>query len=103
MDTVLVKKILNISTTKYDTYFDTVIPMIEDDVKAETNRDFIDDDTGEVVYPGGIKLLIAKIAEHGIKESGLKSRSMGNVSYEYDTDVPDNLKRKIRKYRRLSW
>jgi|SRR5690606_10171965 len=104
MDIEEVKKILGIpaSDTRHDEYLETVVPMFIEHTKEYCNRPFTDD-SGNEDLPGGVKIAVAKWAEHNMQKSGLRSRTMGQVSYAYDTDMPKDIRKMLVPYRRLSW
>lgn len=104
MDIEEVKRILGVpeSNTRYDEYLTTVVPLFVEHVKAYCNRSFTDED-GVEDLPGGVKIAVAKWAESNMQKSGLRSRTTGQVSYTYDTDIPDSIRKMLAPYRRLSW
>jgi len=104
MDIEEVKKILGIPTsdTRHDQYLETVVPMFIDHAKAYCNRQFIDE-SGNEYLPGGVKVAVAKWVEHNMTKSGLRSRTMGQVSYTYETDMPKDIQKMLVPYRRLAW
>lgn len=99
-----VKRILGIpeSNTRYDEYLTTVIPLFIDHARNYCNRPFTDED-GKDDLPGGVRIAVAKWAQSNMQKPGLRSRTMGQVSYTYDTDIPDSIRRMLAPYRRLSW
>lgn len=101
MDIQTVKDILMITDSKYDVYLDTVVPIFEEKIKEWTNNRFKDSEGNEVL-PINLQHTVAKWVQHDMNvKAGIKSRSMGEVSYTFDTDVPDFVKRDIAPYRRL--
>lgn len=62
------------------------------------HRDFPDP------LPSKVQQFIAKsIARDFTQQSGLSSRSMGSVSYSYDSDTDEKLNAIIRPLRRVNW
>lgn len=54
--------------------------------------------------PGKVEQFIAKsIARDFTQQSGLDSRSMGSVSYSYESDTDEKLNAIIRPLRRINW
>lgn len=89
--------------TEHDLYLEIMIPLLFEHVIAYCNNTFLLEETGIITMPGGVKLFIAKACEHNLNKSGVKSRSMGSVSYSYDLDFPSTLMRYLRPYRRLKF
>lgn len=104
LDVDEIKGILNIQDSTHDDYIMTMLPLIFEDVMVQTNNNFgglLTD--GTIRIPGGVKIYMAKTIEQNLNQAGLKSRSMGSVSYSYDTEVPENVKRLLRPYKRLKF
>lgn len=101
-DVAEIKGILNIHDSKHDEYIKTMLPLLFEDVMIYTNNDFGGiSPEGAVIIPGGVKIYLAKALEHNLNASGLKSRTMGSVSYTYDLDFPESFKRYLKPYKRL--
>lgn len=96
-----IKTILGIQGTKDDSYLEVMVPILYEHASAFCNNLFIDDVTGLVSIPGGVRLFAAKACEHNMNQAGLKSRSMGSVSYSYDLEFPESINRFLRPYKRL--
>lgn len=79
-----------------DAYLDIMIPILIDLANNETNRDYT-----ELDLPHGIKLFIAKAIEYNKTQGGLQARSMGSVSYTYDTDFPNSIMSLLKPYKRI--
>ena len=92
-----VKVILSISTSKHDVYFATSIPLFTEYAEGYCNRTFTEP------LPGGIKIFVAKACEYNMQQSGLSSRSMGSVSYSYETDFPPSLLKLLKPYRKVGF
>lgn len=82
---------------------------IRDDLKAaysfvvdHTRNDFggVKPD-GSIDVPESIRYFMAKFIELGSVNSSLKSRSMGTVSYTYQTEIPAVLMSLLRPYKRI--
>lgn len=88
--------------SKHDQYIETMLPMLLESVIAETNNNFggVRSD-GSIDLPGPVKIYLAKAIERSTMTTGLKSRSMGSVSYSYDTSVPDELRGYLRPYKKV--
>lgn len=102
MEITEVKNILGITTTKHDTYLATVVPLFTEAAQDYCNNPFTDE-SGAEALPGGVKIAIAKWCQLNMNQSGLKSRSMGEVSYSYDLTIPDTIKGLLRPHRRLKF
>lgn len=90
------------SETKHDDYIKTMLPMLLESVVGHTNNNFggIRAD-GSVNLPGPVKIYLAKAIERSTIKTGLKSRSMGSVSYTYDTSVPNELKDYLTPFKKV--
>jgi len=96
-----IKSILGIKGTDDDEYLSVMVPILVEHASAYCNNLFIDSVTGLVYIPGGVRLFVAKACEHNMQQAGLKSRSMGSVSYSYDLEFPQSLNQYLRPYKRL--
>lgn len=90
------KKILGISDDSRDDYLNIMIPLVVDDVQEQCNDTF---DVNNL--PSGIIRYLAKVLEFEMGDSRLKSRSMGNVSYSFNTELPDSVTKLLRPYKRV--
>lgn len=95
-----VKSILGYKNNKHDEYLSVMMPLIFDHVTAHCNNNFTSK-SGELIVPGGVRLFVAKACEHNMQNVGLKSRSMGSVSYSYELEFPETFYKYIRPYKRL--
>lgn len=91
------------SDTSKDAYIKTMLPLFLESVMAHTNNQFSYTAEGKLRIPGGVKIYLAKAIERNTMKTGLKSRSMGTVSYSYDTSVPEELKSHLAPYRKVKW
>ena len=95
-----VKNILEYTTTKHDTYINTVIPLLTEFIQDYCNNSFLDE-TGQVVLKGGAKIALAKMIEYNMNKAGNSSRTFGEVSYSYDTDFPSSILKLLQPYSRI--
>lgn len=100
MNIAEVKALLGITTSKHDDYLDAVVPIFIEDAKAKTNNDFTDEN-GVETLPGPVRLYVAKACEYNMQSAGLKSRSMGEVSYSYQTEFPEAINGLLKRYKRV--
>lgn len=91
-----VKKIQQIKDTSKDDYLNTIIPLLLDDAQEQCNQTFKID-----ALPSGIVLYLAKACEFNLGDTRLKSRSMGNVSYSFNTELPASVTKLLRPYKRV--
>lgn len=100
MEITEVKTILQEKTTKQDEYLATMIPHVIEFAKEYCNNKFLDANKQEAL-PGGVRIFVAKACEFNMNKSGLKGRSMGDVSYSYETDFPPSLLKWLKPYRKV--
>lgn len=98
-----VKAIMKIQGEDHDMFLSVMVPILEEHVIDHCNNQFTKDSYGDNVYPGPVKLFIAKALEFNMQAVGLKGRSMGSVSYTYDLEFPGTLYQYLRPYRRLKF
>jgi hypothetical protein len=99
MDLQSVKNMLSIKNTQHDDYLIEMLPILIDFAKDKCNNLFLVD--GEEVIPSGVKLFIKNAMEFNMKESGLKGRTMGEVSYTYETDFPPSVMKYLSPYKKV--
>lgn len=87
--------------TKDDGYIKTMLPLLMESVMAETNNNFGIKPDGTLRIPGGVKIYLAKALHRNMRDSTVKSRSMGSVSYSYDTAVPKELANLLAPYKKV--
>lgn len=87
--------------TKDDAYILTMLPLLMEAVMAETNNNFGIKADGTLRIPGGVKIYLAKALHRNMRDSTIKSRSMGSVSYSYDTAVPKELANLLAPYKKV--
>jgi hypothetical protein len=91
-----IKVMLGITDNSKDDYLNTMIPLIVDDVQEQCNNTF---DISNL--PSGIIRYLAKALEFDMGDSRLKSRSLGNVSYSFNTELPDSVAKLLRPYKKV--
>ncbi|MGG3624394.1 phage head-tail connector protein [Bacillus gobiensis] len=92
-----VKEILQPKTDKHDEYLKTMIPLLTEFASDKCNQEF----SLEYNMPAGIILFIAKACEFNMGSSTIRSRTTGNVSYSYNTELPESVIKLLRPYKRL--
>ena len=98
-----IKMILGWQGTESNEYLTTMIPLLVDHVTEYCNNTLGQDQTPPARLPGGVILFIAKACEHNKQKAGLKSRTMGSVSYAYDLEFPSSLMTYLRPYRKVKF
>ncbi|MEH7716166.1 phage head-tail connector protein [Bacillus velezensis] len=96
MDIVQVKRMTEIKTDRHDEYLSEIVPIL-----IESASDFCSNTFDPEALPAGVKLFVAKAAEYNMNPSGLSGRSMGDVSYSYNTEFPRYITKHLTPYRRL--
>ncbi|WP_081787944.1 phage head-tail connector protein [Sporolactobacillus terrae] len=91
-----IKTLTGLNDDTKDAYLNTVIPLIVEDAQEQCNNTF---DINNL--PAGIIRYLAKVIEFDMGDSRLKSRSLGNVSYSFNTELPDSVTRLLRPYKRV--
>jgi Phage gp6-like head-tail connector protein len=99
MDLQTVKNMLSIKTTQHDDYLTEVIPLFIEQAKDYCNNSFLVNGVEEL--PGGVKLYVAKAIQFNMNPSNLKGRTMGEVSYSYETNLPRSITRFLAPYRKV--
>jgi len=101
MEIKVVKDILGIKTTQHDTYLTAVVPLFEEKIKVRANNRFANAD-GKEVLPLDLQHTLAKWIQYDMNSKpGLEARRMGEVSYNYDNEMPDFVRRDIAHHRKL--
>lgn len=95
MTTEDVKRLIGLTTAKHDEYIFNMIQILSEFVSDYCNRSF---DEG---LPSGVKLFIAKAIQYNMNVTGITGRSMGGVSYSYESDYPPSVMRLLRPYKRM--
>lgn len=96
MDITTVKNILGITSNRHDAYLAEVVPLFLEIAQDRTNNTFLE---GE--EPAGVKIFVAKACEFNMHQAGLQSRTMGEVSYSYETDLPKSVTKHLNPYKRV--
>ncbi|WP_332238882.1 phage head-tail connector protein [Sporolactobacillus sp. KGMB 08714] len=91
-----VKALLGISDSSKDAYLNVFVPGTLQQVNDYCNQSFTEDDA-----PFAVVKFIAKSAELDMSDVRLKSRSMGNVSYSFNTELPDSVMSLLTPYRKV--
>ncbi|MCM3425555.1 phage head-tail connector protein [Bacillus paralicheniformis] len=99
MDIETVKRLLQIKTDKHDEYLQEAVPFFVDIAKDYCNNSFMKD--GAESLPSGVKVFVAKAVEFNMNPSNLSSRSMGDVSYTFVTDLPRPVWEYLRPHKKL--
>lgn len=99
MDITQVKNLIGIKTDKHDNYLHEIVPLFVDLAKEKCNNSFLVD--GEEVLPAGVKLYIAKANEHNMGDSTLKGKTMGSVTYSYETELPQSITKYLSPYKKV--
>lgn len=100
MDIQDVKNMLShvpgMDTNKHDAYLTTMVPLLLEHAGEYCNNSF-----DEESLPAGVKLYVAKAVEFNMKPANLKSRTMGEVSYTYDTELPKSIMKYLAPHRKV--
>jgi len=93
-----------IDKLKHATFLNVMVPLLLEfaEDKCNTKFDEVDVD-GNLQPPTGVKVFIAESIKHNLSAQGIASRSMGSVSYSYDTDFPDKITKHLNPYKELRW
>ena len=86
---------LEIKDTTQDELFNMVLEDAETEILDYCNRD--------VLLPRmlGLQRELAIVYYNRLGSEGESSRSEGGVSVSYNTDIPENIKKRLNSYRRL--
>ncbi|CAI6313180.1 phage head-tail connector protein [Bacillus subtilis] len=95
MDIQQVKRMIGITTDKHDAYLSEVVPIL-----IEYASDFCKNNFELGTLPAGVKIFVAKATEYNMTPSGLSGRSMGDVSYSYNTEFPQHIMKNLYPYRK---
>jgi hypothetical protein len=96
MDLQSVKNMLQLNTDKHDSYLAEAIPLFIDQAQEYCNNTFVKDE-----LPSGVKLYVVKAIEHNMQPVTLKGRTMGEVSYSFETELPKSIMKYLAPYRRV--
>ncbi|WP_424162167.1 phage head-tail connector protein [Bacillus amyloliquefaciens] len=95
MDIQQVKRMIGITTDKHDAYLSEVVPILIEFAADECKNTF-----DPKALPAGVKIFVAKATEYNMTPSGLSGRSMGDVSYSYNTEFPQHIMKNLYPYRK---
>ncbi|PAD36327.1 phage head-tail connector protein [Terribacillus saccharophilus] len=103
MDLNTVKLLASIpaTNTKHDEFIEAKISVLIEAAEDYCNQSFIVN--GKYILPAGVKQYVADAIKHDLRDTGLKSRQMGNVTYTFNTDYPDPVTKNLAPYRALRW
>jgi hypothetical protein len=101
MDLQTVKNMLSIKTTQHDDYLTEMLPILIDFAKDKCNNPFLVN--GVETLPSGVKLFVKNAMDFNMNSSGLKGRTMGEVSYSYNTDFPPSIMKYLSPYKRVKF
>lgn len=101
-DVDFVKSTLGPKWDEADLLIRSLLPAAYELAVSATNNDFggVRGD-GSIEVPATVRLFMAKYIELISKDTSLKSRSMGSVSYSYQSEVPSALMSLLRPYKRM--
>ncbi|KXZ17897.1 hypothetical protein AXI59_01210 [Bacillus nakamurai] len=95
MDIQQVKRMIGITTDKHDAYLSEIVPILIE-VAADKCKNTFD----PKALPAGVKMFVAEATEYNMTPSGLSGRSMGDVSYSYNTEFPQDIIKNLYPYRK---
>jgi len=81
------KALLRIEDTSKDAYLSAILPLLIEYVQRHCNQSF-ENEEGQVELPGGVKIAVAKLAEHHMKEAGVQSESLARHSQTFSLMSP---------------
>ncbi|MCJ0932926.1 phage head-tail connector protein [Virgibacillus halodenitrificans] len=93
-----IAKMAEIDEKKHSDYLDIMLPLLLEFAEEKCNNQF-----DESNPPSGVKLFLSETIAYKLdgKRKGIKSRSMGSVSYSYDTDLPDKVIKHLKPYKKV--
>jgi hypothetical protein len=86
---------------KHDDYIKAKIPILLGFAKDYCNKTFMIGETE--VLPAGVQKFVGEAIKYDLRDNGLKSRQMGNVTYTFDTNYLDTVTKNLAPYRGLRW
>jgi hypothetical protein len=90
-----------LENTKHDAFIKAKIPILLGVARDYCNKTFM---IGDVeVLPAGVQKYVGEAIKYDLRNTGLKSRQMGNVTYSFDTNYPDTVTKNLGPYRALRW
>ena len=85
-----------VDKTKNEMYLTTMIPILLEFAEDKCNNSFDEENP-----PAGVKVFVSESIKYKLNSKGLSSRSMGSVSYSYDTDLPDKVIKHLSPYKKV--
>lgn len=92
-----VKILAGIKTDEHDDFIETYCAVCFDWIKAYCNNEFTKG------VPKAVELFMAKALNLNMTPVHLKARSMGTVSYTYNTEYPESVLSLLTPYRRVKF
>lgn len=92
-----IKLLANLTTDEHDEFIQSYFSICLEWIKAYCNNDFKNE------VPQAVYLFIAKAVRLNMVPIELNSRSMGTVSYKYNTEYPDSMLSLLTPYRRVKF
>ncbi|MGE7946476.1 phage head-tail connector protein [Lysinibacillus sp. NPDC093688] len=90
------KQLNEVTGAKHDAFYRAMAPVLFDVAKDHCNGKWEPSD-----MPQGVRLFIAKAIQFNTQSTGLKGRTMGTVSYSYDTEFPKAIWTYLRPYKKV--
>jgi hypothetical protein len=86
-----VKEYLNIETDEYDTKIDVLIPVAEGSYRLIRNKDWDVDESGDVIYPDNLPVVVCEMVAWKIFESTpgsplVSSSRIGDITTSYSEE-----------------
>lgn len=102
MDFQEVKALLRIYGTDEDAYIKAVLPLVLEAVRDYTGETFLDAD-GKDLFPGTVKMAVAKWVQAYTNPAAVTSQGMGSVSQSFDGGgIPAEVKALLDAYNKKS-
>ena len=92
------KQLNNVTGAKQDAYYSAMAPILFDLAQGHCNREWLPTE-----MPSGVRLFIAKAIQFNMTPVGLSGRSMGTVSYSYETEFPKAIWTYLRPYKKVKF
>jgi len=90
------KTMNNEKGVNHDAFYRALAPVLFETAREHCNKEWLPEE-----MPAGVKLFIAKAIQFNKNPTGLSGRSMGTVSYSYDTEFPKSIWTYLRPYKRV--
>lgn len=98
-----IKAINGVQGAAQDEYYRIMLPIVFDEAKAYCNNTFGETDLLQPEIPGGVKQFMAKRIQFSQNKAGLRNRSMGTVSYSYESEFPKGFYDTLRPYKKVKF